>query len=144
MSNSNDQIKFSFKATLAAAISMFFVYWMYQLYSGMKDIENNLMDQPYLIRMAIKQLFPQETQIVVTGFNKLLLFSKVFFITFLVKAIISVIQAIKSNLSDSQTYIIILFIIEGLFLYFTFHIKMDDILAILFIPNIIIYGLLDD
>ena len=123
---------------------MFFVYWMYQLYSGMKDIENNLMDQPYLIRMAIKQLFPQETQIVVTGFNKLLLFSKVFFITFLVKAIISVIQAIKSNLSDSQTYIIILFIIEGLFLYFTFHIKMDDILAILFIPNIIIYGLLDD
>jgi hypothetical protein len=144
MTTPQNEIEFSYKSAFAAIISMLFVYWLYQLIDVLSTLENNIMNLPYLIRMAITNLYPDDSEALINAHSKLKMFAYVFLITFLIKSFISVKQAFTSSISDSQSYILILFIIEGVFLYFNFNIKISEIIAILILPNIIIYGLLDN
>jgi hypothetical protein len=144
MTTSQNQIKFSYKAAFAAVISMLFVYWMYQFIDVLSTLEYNIMNLPFLIRMAITELYPNESEVLINEYSKFKILAYLFFITFLIKSFISIIQAFTSSINNSQNYILVLFIMEGVFLYFNFNVKISEIIAILILPNIIIYGLLNN
>ena len=144
MTKPENKIEFSYPSAFAAIITMFFIYWLYQFLDILATLENSISDLPYLIRIFITYLFPDESDALITAHSKLKMLTYVFLFTFLIKLFICVMQAFKSINRNSQTYIFILFIVEGIFLYFNLNIEIIDIIAILIGPNIIILSLLDN
>lgn len=144
MTTPKNEIEFSYPAAFAAVISMFFVYLLYQFLDILAGLENFISDVPYLARIAITYLFPDESEEFVTAHSKLKILTYVFLFTFLIKFFISVMQAFTSIKRNNLSYFFILFIVEGVFLYFNLNIEIIEIIAILIGPNIIILSLLDD
>lgn len=144
MKKPENKIEFYFPSAFAAIITLFFIYWLYQFLDILATLENSISGLPYLIRIFITYLFPDESDALITAHSKLKMLTYVFLFTFLIKLFICVMQTFTSINRNCQTYIFILFIVEGIFLYFNLNIEIIDIIAILIGPNIIILSLLEN
>jgi hypothetical protein len=88
---------FKIKPAFSAILSLLFVYWMYKFMDGVSELKSGFENIPFLTKMIIETILPKETLAVSIIINKLSLFSKVFFFTFIAKAVVSVIQTFLSE-----------------------------------------------
>jgi hypothetical protein len=140
---SENIIKASY-SLVAAIISMLFVYWIYQLIDFLSTLENNIVNLPYLIRMALYYLDPEGSADLIKAHSKLKLLAYTFLLTYSIKSFLSIRQGLISSTTGGKTYMLVLIFIEGAFLYYNLNIEINDVILFLIFPNIIIFSLLDN
>ena len=133
-----------YKSILATVFSLFIVYWMYKLTLVFSSIDNKIDELPYLIRLTFDIFFPNEIQAISDGYDKLNNLAYFFLITFSIKGIVSLIKVFNENLENSYKIILFFIIAEFFYIYLNFNLYISEIIALLIVPNIVIYGLLFD